>query len=160
MNAAFDAESGVPIYPRLSSGKEACSFAKADSRISLTGRTATIGQAGNAMHSQCVALVILYSITQSQAVVQNESPAAAQNQNINSSDLPGIPSDLDSDTKSIQLKRPRIVNQNDSDHSVLKSHRVTASGLSSAGSSGSANTSSSVGGMMWKFKSMKPKRTL
>ena len=112
------------------------------------------------MHSQCVALVILYSITQSQAVVQNESPAAAQNQNINSSDLPGIPSDLASDTKSIQLKRPRLVNQNDSDHSVLKSHRVTASGLSSAGSSGSANTSSSVGGMMWKFKSMKPKRTL
>ena len=112
------------------------------------------------MHSQCVPLVILYSITQSQAVVQNESPAAAQNQNINSSDLPGIPSDLDPDTKSIQLKRPRIVNQNDSDHSVLKSHRVTASGLSSAGSSGSANTSSSVGGMMWKFKSMKPKRTL
>ena len=104
--------------------------------------------------------MILYSITQSQAVVQNESPAAAQNQNINSSDLPGIPSDLDSDTKSIQLKRPRIVNQNNSDHSALKSHRVTTSGLSSAGSSGSANTSSSVGGMMWKFKSMKPKRTL
>ena len=55
---------GIPIYKSLSFGKVLCSFAKDDSRITYTGRTATIGQAGNAMHSQCASIVLMYCLTQ------------------------------------------------------------------------------------------------
>ena len=55
---------GIPTYPSLSFGRPLCSFAKPGSRIVDTGRTATIGQAGNAMHSQCVAMALLYAATQ------------------------------------------------------------------------------------------------
>ena len=113
------------------------------------------------MHSQCVAMVILYSITQFQAPVKEDSPDPSQSQSINSLECPGVPPRVESGMETIQSKRLRSVDQNDARHAVLKSQRVTPSRGSSAGSVGSTDApSSSVAKMMWNFASMKPKRTL
>ena len=53
---------GFPVYTALSSGIPLCSFA--NSVRPTTGRTAQIGQAGNAMHAECCGIALGFALTQ------------------------------------------------------------------------------------------------
>lgn len=77
---------GIPILSSLSSGKEVTGFASCKSSIKDTGRTATIGQAGNAMHSQCVAIALMYAVTQSNPSASMQVPST-----LSSSSVPSTP---------------------------------------------------------------------
>jgi site-specific DNA-cytosine methylase len=56
---------GFPISTELSLGQPVCSFAMPGrDSIYVTGRTATIGQAGNAMHTEVCGVILGYAITQ------------------------------------------------------------------------------------------------
>lgn len=77
---------GIPILSALSFGKQVTGFASCTSSIRDTGRTATIGQAGNAMHSQCIAIALMYAVTQSNPPASSISvPRTLSSSNVSAS---------------------------------------------------------------------------
>ncbi len=58
---------GFPAYASLTKGVPLCSFAVKNRVFHGSERTARIGQMGNAMHVESVAIAILYACTQIQA---------------------------------------------------------------------------------------------
>ena len=63
---------GIPTERELSFGTDVSSFSMDEgSSAQVNSRTAIIGQAGNAMHSEAVAIVWLYILTQSSKVTQD-----------------------------------------------------------------------------------------
>ena len=57
---------GIPVFTWLSDGLEMTSFTEQNlrRRSKPFARTHKIGMAGNAMHTQCVGLALLYAATQ------------------------------------------------------------------------------------------------
>ena len=88
---------GIPTDRDLSFQSDVSSFTTdADSSL-VNSRTAVIGQAGNAMHSEAVAIVWLFILTQSDKVQAQARPkprtaTASQSQSI---DIDSIPDSMD-----------------------------------------------------------------
>lgn len=57
---------GIPSYRAMSFDFDVCSFSQAGRQ--LVSRAAMMGQAGNAMHSQAVAIIWLFCLTQCNVV--------------------------------------------------------------------------------------------
>lgn len=53
---------GIPSFRDLSFGYDICSFSQDDR--TMDSRTAMMGQAGNAMHSEAVSIIWLYILSQ------------------------------------------------------------------------------------------------
>lgn len=64
---------GIPVFTWLSDGLEMTSFTEQNlrRRSKPFARTHMIGMAGNAMHTQCVGLALLYAATQVEKIKSN-----------------------------------------------------------------------------------------
>ena len=146
---------GIPIYKSLSYGKVLCSFAKDDSRILYTGRTATIGQAGNAMHSQCASIALLYCLTQ----IDLKKGAMS----VPASDTPNRLTSSASSDPTISQPPPSRVNERkrdlaDDTNSIDLTDPGPCTGAASAARKYPPSTTS-IAQMMWACSARAPKRT-
>lgn len=132
---------GIPIFATLSSGVEVTGFASCKSSIRDTGRTATIGQAGNAMHSQCIAIALMYVVTQSNPPASLSVPPTLSSSNVHASSSSSS-SGLHSHKTSMESDRDRNKPRDVKPLAQTEHHRT---------SEGAGSSSVSFARLMWMY---------
>ncbi len=143
---------GIPIFSSLSFDREVTGFASCKSSITETGRTATIGQAGNAMHSQCIAIALMYAVTQSNPPASTSVPRAVSSPSV-SATATGVPllrndghTEMESER---ERSRPRDIQPMAHLSSRLQPSVPTESGRHQP-PGGTGGRSVSLAGLMWR----------